>query len=81
MKIVSLRQNAIHALHENASSLPALVLEQSSIQVLNLHGNPMTKEEFTQMPGADAFLQRRTQLKNKEIHGGLATDASVCGLD
>ncbi|KAJ8550430.1 hypothetical protein ON010_g10641 [Phytophthora cinnamomi] len=58
-----------------------LLGEGSAVQVMNLEGNPMTKEDLQGMDGFDAFLTRRTKLKNKEIHGGLNSDLSLCGLE
>jgi Leucine-rich repeat (LRR) protein len=57
------------------------ILESSSVQILNLDGNPMTKFDLEAMQGVEVFLQRRQLLKDKEIHGGLSTDTSLCGLD
>ena len=82
LNTLSLRRNNIRAkAGDGQQSLPKEILAQSNVNVLNLHGNPLTKQELFEMKGVDAFLERRTKLKNKEIHGGLHSDTSVCGLD
>lgn len=82
LKTLSLRDNRIAGtINDGKQSLPSSVLADSKIQVLNLDRNPLTKLEFVAMKGADGFLERRKQLKDKGIQGGLPTDASICGLD
>lgn len=84
LKVLSVRQNGLTGRSQGAllQSIAAEVLgEGSAIQVLNLKGNPLTKEDLQGMDGFDAFLTRRTQLKNKELHGGLNSDLSLCGLE
>ncbi|CEG45317.1 FOG: Leucine rich repeat [Plasmopara halstedii] len=84
LKVLSARRNSLVGVSKNAlgQSIAAEVLgEGSTVQVLNLEGNPMTKEDLQGMDGFQAFLKRRTQLKNKEIHGGLNSDLSICGLE
>ncbi|RHY04055.1 hypothetical protein DYB36_007394 [Aphanomyces astaci] len=56
-------------------------LVNSTVNVMQLEGNPLTKHDFEAMEGVSAFLERRKNLKDKEIHGGLSTDVSLCGLD
>lgn len=81
LKILSARRNLL-AGDVLIQSIAAEVLgEGSTVQVLNLDGNSMSKEHLQRMKGFDAFLTRRTKLKNKEIHGGLNSDLSLCGLD
>ncbi|RLN88235.1 hypothetical protein BBJ28_00001586, partial [Nothophytophthora sp. Chile5] len=84
LKVLSARRNTLVGRSAGGSEQPIaaeLLGDGSTVQVLNLEGNPMTKEDLQTMEGFDAFLTRRTQLKNKEIHGGLNSDLSLCGLD
>ncbi|KAG3007959.1 hypothetical protein PC119_g14385 [Phytophthora cactorum] len=72
LKVLSARRNLLVGRSAGAivQSIAAEVLgEGSAVQVMNLEGNPMTKEDLQGMDGFDAFLTRRTKLKNKEIHG------------
>ncbi|KUF94755.1 hypothetical protein AM588_10004867 [Phytophthora nicotianae] len=84
LKVLSARRNTLVGRSAGATvqSIAAELLgEGSAVQVMNLEGNPMTKEDLQGMNGFDAFLTRRTKLKNKEIHGGLNSDLSLCGLE
>ena len=84
LKVLSARRNTLVGQSAGAKvqSIAAELLgEESVIQVMNLEGNPMTKEDLQEMDGFDAFLTRRTKLKNKEIYGGLSSDLSLCGLN
>ncbi|OWY93173.1 putative LRR protein [Phytophthora megakarya] len=82
LKLLSARRNSLVGKSAGAKTQPiaAQLLQDSAVQVMNLDGNPMTKEDLQAMDGFDAFLTRRTKLKNKEIHGGLNSDLSLCGL-
>ncbi|KAG7386966.1 hypothetical protein PHYPSEUDO_014950 [Phytophthora pseudosyringae] len=83
LKVLSARRNRLVGQSAGAKAQPiaAELLEDSAVQVMNLEGNPLTKEDLQRMDGFDAFLTRRTELKNKEIHGGLNSDLSLCGLE
>ncbi|GMF32988.1 unnamed protein product [Phytophthora lilii] len=84
LKVLSARRNTLVGRSAGGKGQPIaaeLLGEGSAVQVMNLEGNPMTKEDFQGMDGFDAFLTRRTKLKNKEIHGGLNSDLSLCGLE
>jgi Leucine-rich repeat (LRR) protein len=84
LKVLSARRNTLVGRSAGGKTQPLaaeLLGGGSAVQVLNLEGNPMTKEDLQGMDGFDAFLSRRTKLKNKEIHGGLNSDLSLCGLD
>lgn len=84
LKVLSARRNTLVGRSAGAKVqciAAELLGEGSAVQVMNLEGNPMTKEDLQQMDGFDAFLTRRTKLKNKEIHGGLNSDLSLCGLE
>ncbi|OQR84424.1 hypothetical protein ACHHYP_13392 [Achlya hypogyna] len=62
-------------------SIAPVLLESSAVHIMQLEGNPMTKFDLEAMEGANAFIDRRKQLKDKELHGGLNTDVTLCGLD
>ncbi len=57
------------------------MLSESTIVRLVLSGNPLRKGEFMEMDGAPVFMDKRAKLKSKELHAGLFSDLSVCGLD
>ena len=81
---MSARQNLLVGRSAGAKVQPIaaeLLREGVAVQVMHLEGNPMTKEDLQEMDGFDEFLVRRTKLKNKEIHGGLNSDLSLCGLE
>ncbi|OQS02007.1 hypothetical protein THRCLA_05587 [Thraustotheca clavata] len=63
------------------TSISSAILAYSAIHIMQLEGNPMTKYDLEEMEGIEAFLERRKKLKDKEIHGGLSTDVSLCGLE
>lgn len=82
LKVLSARGNKLSgAAKGEAQAIAAEVLRESGVHVMNLERNPMTKEDLQAMEGFDAFLVRRTKLKHKEVHGGLQSDFSICGLD
>lgn len=84
LKVLSARRNMLVGRSAGAKVQPIaaeVLREGSSVQVMHLEGNPMTKEDLQGMDGFDEFLVRRTKLKNKEIHGGLTSDLSLCGLE
>lgn len=83
LKVLSARANRLAGKQtkEQPQAIALELLRDSGVHVMNLEGNPLTKADLEAMDGFDAFLHRRTQLKHKEIHGGLQSDLSVCGLD
>ncbi|KAG7377155.1 hypothetical protein PHYBOEH_001087 [Phytophthora boehmeriae] len=84
LKVLSARRNTLVGRSAGGVVQPIaeqILGERSGVQVMNLEGNPMSKEDLQEMDGFDAFLTRRTKLKNKEIHGGLNSDLSLCGLE
>lgn len=83
LKVLSARSNKLEG-QKSASaqqSIASDILRASTVHIMNLEGNPMTKFDLEAMDGFESFLERRTQSKNKEIHGGLNADVSLCGLD
>lgn len=85
LKVLSARGNRLTGKTTGGATLQQSVaveiLDTSAVHIMNLEGNPMTKFDLEAMAGIESFLHRRTLLKNKEIHGGLSTDTSLCGLD
>ena len=84
LKVLSARRNLLVGRSAGAKVQPIaaeLLREGVAVQVMHLEGNSMTKEDLQEMDGFDEFLVRRTKLKNKEIHGGLNSDLSLCGLE
>ncbi|TYZ60345.1 hypothetical protein PybrP1_011196 [[Pythium] brassicae (nom. inval.)] len=76
LKVLSARGNRL-----GPHGIAREVLTDSGVHIMNLEGNPMSKFDLEAMDGFERFLERRTQAKNKEIHGGLSADVSLCGLD
>lgn len=81
LKVISARSNQLTGNGSAPQAIAPEVLSASSVHIMNLEGNPMSKFDLEAMDGFDRFLERRTQAKNKEIHGGLSADVSLCGLD
>lgn len=80
LKIISARGNRL-AGGQQQQAIAREVLADSAVHIMNLEGNPLSKFDLEAMDGFERFLERRTQAKNKEIHGGLSADVSLCGLD
>ncbi|EQC42208.1 hypothetical protein SDRG_01046 [Saprolegnia diclina VS20] len=76
LKALCVRRNRL-----GPQSIAASILATSAVHIMQLEGNPMTKFDLEAMDGVDAFLLRRKELKDKELHGGLHTDVALCGLD
>ncbi|KAF1329479.1 Leucine rich repeat protein, partial [Globisporangium splendens] len=84
LKVLSARSNKLTGKTGAApapQSIAVEILSVSNVHIMNLEGNPMTKFDLEDMDGFDKFFARRTESKNKEIHGGLSADVSLCGLD
>mmetsp|Transcript_20195 Transcript_20195/g.23113 ORF Transcript_20195/g.23113 Transcript_20195/m.23113 type:complete len:310 (+) Transcript_20195:136-1065(+) len=91
LKVLSLRNNHLsvsenHNTNTNNSTttnpqpLPRQLWVDTLIIDINLHGNPMTNTQLNTMDGYDIFLERRRDIKNKDILGGAMTDLEGCGL-
>ncbi|KDO35366.1 hypothetical protein SPRG_00215 [Saprolegnia parasitica CBS 223.65] len=76
LKALVVRRNRL-----GPQSIAASILAASAVHIMQLEGNPMSKFDLEAMDGVDAFLLRRKELKDKELHGGLNTDVTLCGLD
>lgn len=79
LKVLSARGNRLAG--GSPQAIASEILGASTVHIMNLEGNPLTKFDLEAMDGFERFLERRTQAKNKEIHGGLNADVSLCGLD
>eukprot|EP01084_Bolivina_argentea_P011526 21544_1 len=64
----------------HASLSPELFTE-TSLCVLELAGNPLSKKGLLKMRGFDEFLERRKKNKDKVLAGGAIINHSLCGLD
>lgn len=85
LKTLSLRSNNIRGKGDfsptNPQPLPAALFLQTAVVNLNLHGNPMTNSELNNFDGFDVFLERRKNVKTKNLHGGAMTQLDTCGLE
>lgn len=79
LKVLSARGNRLAS--GGPQAIASEILSASAVHIMNLEGNPLSKFDLEAMDGFESFLERRTQSKNKEIHGGLNADVSLCGLD
>lgn len=82
LKVLSARGNRLAGgTAAGPQAIASEILGASAVHIMNLEGNPLTKFDLEAMEGFESFMERRTQAKNKEIHGGLNADVSLCGLD
>ena len=62
--------------------IPPALLTDTALIDLTLTGNSLTSTQLNQsFVGFDAFLERRTKVKTKDVYGGAMTNYSFCGLD
>jgi len=86
LKALSLRNNQIRVdstvfSEKNPQPIPSTLFTDTVVVDLNLHGNKMTNTQLNEFEGFNAFLERRTKIKNKNVYGGALTDLNVCGLE
>lgn len=83
LKKLSARSNRIAAVDpfSGQQAISRGVFVESPMESLELEGNLLTKKDFMQMEGVDAFLARREKNKNRNLQGGGMLTLSVCGLD
>jgi len=86
LKSLSLQNNQIRVdstsfSTKNPQPLPAALFTGTPLIDLNLRGNRMTNTQLNEFEGFPDFLERRKNLKSKNIYGGALTDLGVCGLD
>jgi len=85
LRRVSLQRNRIGRNAMTApeqQSIPAAILVNTSIDHLELCGNPgLRKEDVLKFEGIDELLKRRQEVQDKNLAGGGMMDASLFGLD
>jgi len=86
LKALSLQDNQIQVnttcfSDEWPQPLPVGLFQDTPLIDLNLRGNNLTNTQLNQFEGFDKFLERRQNVKSKNIYGGALTDLGVCGLE
>jgi Leucine-rich repeat (LRR) protein len=85
LRQISLKNNRIStkAASHGGQSIPASFFEKTSIDTIDLGGNPaaLQKQQLLQMEGVNAFIERRRKQKDKQFSGGVTMDTSLFGLD
>lgn len=86
LKALSLQHNQIRVQSTSFSAakpqpLPAVLFSATPLIDLNLRGNRLTNTQLNEFDGFDKFLERRQNVKSKNIYGGALTDLGVCGLE
>lgn len=86
LKALSLQHNQIQVNSTSFSAarpqpLPAGLFADTPLIDLNLRGNHLTNTQLNEFKGFDKFLERRQNVKSKNIYGGALTDLGVCGLE
>ena len=76
LKVLSLKSNRLSS---SLQCLPPSLFTSTQLLDLSLTGNHMLKRELMTFEGFDAFLNRRTKAKQKDMGGG--GDLGLCGLD
>jgi len=86
LKSLSLKNNHIQVNStqwsaKNPQPIPQSLFVDTLLIDLNLHGNDrLTSTEINQFEGFQVFLNRRKNVKDKNLQGGAMIDTSVCGL-
>jgi len=80
LKVLSLEDNQIKSAG-TPQSLPAELFTSTCLHDLNLRNNPLQKRELMDFEGFDKFLERRGEVKKKDLDGGAMANLSLCGLD
>lgn len=86
LKVLSLRRNQIqvHSVvfsDQNPQPLPASLFTDTEVIDLNLDGNMLTSRQLTEFEGFQSFLDRRKEVKTKNLYGGAMADLGLCGLE
>lgn len=86
LKALSLQHNRIQVHStifsaQNPQPLPAVLFTETPVIDLNLHGNRLTSTQLNEFDGFATFLERRKQVKTKNVYGGALTNLDVCGLE
>ncbi|GMI34420.1 hypothetical protein TrCOL_g7127 [Triparma columacea] len=80
LKVLSLEDNQIKSTG-SPQSLPAELFTATCLHDLNLRNNPLQKRELMDFEGFDTFLEKRGEVKKKDLDGGAMANLSLCGLD
>ncbi|GMI19941.1 hypothetical protein TrRE_jg2848 [Triparma retinervis] len=80
LKALSLEDNQIKSTG-SPQSLPPELFTATCLHDLNLKNNPLQKRELMDFEGFDSFLEKRGEVKKKDLDGGAMADLSLCGLD
>jgi Leucine-rich repeat (LRR) protein len=84
LRQISLKNNRIskRAVTRDGQSIPASFLIRTSVDTIDLSGNPgLVKADVMGFEGVDAFLDRRKKAKDRAFQGGAMTDYKLFGLD
>ncbi len=83
LQYLSIKNNQLRATANSreGSSIPGALFISTSIERLDLAGNPLRQKEIMEFEGIDAFLARRKASKDKVIQGGGMIDSSLFGLN
>jgi Leucine-rich repeat (LRR) protein len=76
LRTLSMRHNKI-----GPASLASELFLETPVSVLNLEGNPLTKKDLLDCDGIQSFLDRRKELKDRNLMGGAFVSLSVCGIE
>lgn len=80
LKKLSLKRNKLTIVPNKPQVIPASFLINSTLDNIDLDGNPLNKADVLQLEGMDQFLERRKALKDKNMNGGALQDYSLFGL-
>ena len=78
LKSFDLANNRIIGTDTNC--LPRALFVDTPVIDITLTGNEITPSQLNDFEGFDSFLDRRTNVKRKDLAGGALTDLGVCGL-
>lgn len=83
LQFLSVKSNqlGVRARSRDGQSIPAAIFENSSLERLDLAGNPLRQKEIMSFDGVNTFLARRKASKDKLIQGGGMLDNSLFGLN
>lgn len=86
LKSLSLRRNQVRVdsvvfSDQNPQPIPASLFTQTQVIDLNLDGNLITSTQLNDFDGFQSFLDRRKDVKTKNLYGGAMTDLGLCGLE
>lgn len=82
LQFLSLKNNQLKnvAATREGQSIPATLFVSTTIERLDLAGNPLRQREIMSFEGVEVFLARRKASKDKALQGGGMVDSSLFGL-